>query len=224
MKELALYPDFGGTSCDFTREVLPNKLTFCLREGTRTTRVEFPGGEAFMAISMEEAEGGRFLEAFYEYPGEMLSARIWYGRYCNQQDFEELAHPDENTRSVKRLLAQNNMDLILDARPDTPNVIFSLWTLKENGSLLKMVSIGGSPLPLGQISNLEYSLANIKGGTSAVMCVGLIDGTLTLGVTPNRTLQASDHLSTFVNIKNITGFATPGEIKRILKEVFLKEI
>lgn len=175
-----------------------------------------------MNISVETAAGGKFLEAYYNFMGELNSANICFRKCFDQPGFIKRARPDDSLRDSYQGLVESGTDLMFEAdmRLNTLNLYH--YSGDSDGDDIEIISSLETDIPSRPVL-IDFPSPDRD---SAVMPVkffaSLEDNILTLGFCLNERLLVYNMVSALVNFGKLGGSATPGEVKRILNNVFLR--
>lgn len=223
----ALRPDFGGTKYNISREIFPDKIVFRYVDNIYLKTITIPGDKSFLKATVETKGSGQFLEAYYYSVGDLISASIWFRRYCLQNGFEENGYPSDNIKAVNRELAKNKADVMFEMNCVKNSL--GLFYCHEAGTadttkVISEVVIQTNPY------NFDEQLKLHLGGTSLapVTFIAQMEGEgdfLTLGFLSNDEPRlVSDTLSTIVDFSRLGGRSRPDVIKDIFEEIFVKPL
>lgn len=214
-------PDLGGTRYPFSKEILRDNIIYSIRDAYSLTQLEIPGDKSFLHVSVDTSKGDRFLDAYYNYLGDLMSANIWFRAYCDQKGLMEQGKPSKNTLDTYDQLSQRNADIMVEA--DMAFNDLGLYVCDEDSTAdnLKILGSIGRDIPENGVLFTLYPDVDRK-MKPITFYAKIEDNVLTLGFRPNKNFVAKDCISTVINMDKIYGNASPRDISNLLGSVFIK--
>lgn len=217
------HPDLGGTNYDFARGVSRDKIVYEVRNPFCLTNLEIPGDKSFLHVSVDTLEGGRFLDAYYSFLGELTSANLWFSKYCDQQNFVERAKPSKKISETYNQLFDREADIMVEVEMGTNQLGLYFCQEDSTASNIKVITSaafditrGGlllnfHPDEEGQITPVTFFAENDDK-----------DEVLSLGFCVDDLYMVSDNISTIINIDKIFGNPTPKTVRDLIDAIFVK--
>lgn len=222
VSSLYLKPDLGGTSCDFVKEIGPDKLIFNYRNGTKLTRVEIPGRTAYLKLSISDGESGEFLQAIYNHDGSLTAARLFFKRYCEQSNFNEQVDPPENVLKAYSEMKERAEDLVLAVDFLNKEIVISHIAELPGGHLKVIQEFDTEMDPSGD-QLLHLKPQEEAPFTPIDFAVFLHDSILHLGFRVKGRRAVIDSISTFAVAKDLDLLTTPEQLRIFLEKVNVRE-
>lgn len=216
-------PDLGGTSFDFSKEIKPDKVTFTVGQDDRFTKLIIPSKESYLAVTVEEDKTGIFIEAYYDFTGQLSLARLWFKCFCGQRSFNEKIVPDDNLINALGKLNRSGTDIALEA--DLEKNQLKIYHCEDNQSPGRLKILNHSLCELPRNSKafaLFKGYGKVRSTTPVKFAAGIVDNTLSLGFCPNKKQLVDETISTNVKMDILYG-GTPAKVKHFLELVFLQE-
>lgn len=195
-------------------------LFFYKEQGGVVTKIEIPHKESFLCVSVN-GENGKFLEAFYDFKGEMTAASMWLVRYFDEIEFSEGAAPDSQLLNTIDYLRDEDMDIIVNADVSSGNLYFFQCQDVSTDEHPLVVADAGVELPRGRLVSFEFRPDKDNEILSATFAAGVSDNILSLGFSINSRMEFIKDFSTQVDFKNLNVRSTPKDLWRALENVFL---
>ena len=218
----AVRPDLGGTRYNIWREISPDKIAFHSVEGGYLKTLTIIDHKSFLKVDVETARSGKFLEVFYDCMGDIISANIWFRRYCMQDGFKENAFADPDFTKNLRELTVTATDIVFEAEVATH--LLGLYRCMEKGDAdhLKVVNnIGVEIIPPSFEEALSFRF-NYLDSKPIKFIARSADNVLSLGFFTNPERWVSDSVSTVVDFEELGESAKPDMVKNVFDKIFVK--
>ncbi len=218
-----MYHDLGGTTFDFAKRVSRDKVVYEVRNSLCLTNLEIPGDKSFLHVSVDLLEGGRFLDAYYSFLGELTSANLWFSNYCDQQNFAERANPNKKISETYDQLLDREADIMVEADMGTNQL--GLYLCQEDSTADNIKAITGLAVDIARGGMLLNFHPDKEGQITPVTFFAENDDkeeVLTLGFCVDESYMVSDNISTIINIDKIFGNPKPKAVRDLIDAIFLK--
>lgn len=219
----SMRPDLGGTRYDYTKEISRDKVTYIVRNPISVTKLEIPGSDDFLHMSVETPEGDIFTEAYYTFLGDLTSAHLWFTRYCRQVDFASRATPSRKFLNNLDRFVEAGTEIMLEANVAMQRLCIYYCDADSDADDPDLTAGVDIELP-AESTLLKYDPKDPDLDVDRVgLYVNLSDNVLNLGFLTGEKYIGFDTFSTVVNIDKLIGEkATPGDVRKILESILLK--
>lgn len=218
----AVRPDLGGTQFPFIKEIFPDSITYISVGNYLQGKVEIPKHRDFIHVSLENHSGNKFLEAFYNPKGELVSSNLWFRSYCERIDFPDIASPDEELWGVYSELFERKTEVMLEI--DVCQNMLAIFYCDESSTVRNLKNIDCTDNEI--VDGLYVVTFDLEEGVESqpvTFFTNIENNTLSVGFQTNKDFITNSYIRTFVSPEKVLSKPTPAAVQDFLRDVFIKD-